>query len=49
LTDDLLVKLVVTVIVLSGLLVWQISESSHRPDCQNCATDISASRKPAAK
>ncbi|WP_156180786.1 hypothetical protein [Bradyrhizobium sp. LTSPM299] len=43
-SDDLLVKLVVTFIVLTGFLVWQASERNHQSVYQNCATDLSARR-----
>jgi hypothetical protein len=45
-SDSILAKLVVTVIVLIGFSIWLASERHHSPGCQdNCPTDISASRK----
>jgi hypothetical protein len=45
-SDSVLAKLVVTVIVLIGFAVWQWSEHNRPPNCgNNCPTDISASRK----
>jgi hypothetical protein len=44
-SDSILAKLVVTVIILIGLTIWLTLEK-HQPGCQNnCPTDISASRK----
>jgi hypothetical protein len=40
-----LAKVVVTIVVLIGFLVWLTSERSHVPSCINRPTDISASRK----
>jgi hypothetical protein len=45
-SDSILAKLVVTVIVLSSFAIWLASEKRQPPGCQNnCPTDISASRK----
>jgi hypothetical protein len=45
-SDSILAKLVVTVIVLIGFAIWLTSEKHQPPGCQNnCPTDISASRK----
>jgi hypothetical protein len=45
-SDSILAKLVVTVIVLGGFALWLASEKHQPPGCRNnCPTDISASRK----
>jgi hypothetical protein len=45
-SDSILAKLVVTVIVLISLALWMAAERREPHDCKiNCATDISASRK----
>jgi hypothetical protein len=43
-SDGLLGRLVVTVVVLIGFTLWAASEKQRAPGCQNnCPTDISAS------
>jgi hypothetical protein len=44
-SENVLAKAVVTIVILSGFLVWRTSERRHVPSCTNCLTDISASRK----
>jgi hypothetical protein len=45
-SDGILAKLVVIVIVLIGLTIWPPWERRQSPGCENnCPTDISASRK----
>jgi hypothetical protein len=40
--ENVLAKAVVTIVILSGFLVWR---RRHVPSCTNCLTDILASRK----
>ena len=45
-TNSGLARLISTVVVLIGLAIWLKSERSQTPHgCQNCPTDISASRR----
>ncbi len=45
-SDSIVAKLVVTVIVLCSFAIWLASEKHQPPGCQkHCPTDISASRK----
>jgi hypothetical protein len=44
-TENVLAKVVVIIVVLIGFLVWRPSERSHVPGCTNCPTDIAASPK----
>jgi hypothetical protein len=45
-SNRLLARLVVTVIVLIGFTMWLASERSQQHGCQtDCPTDISASRR----
>jgi hypothetical protein len=44
--DNILAKLVVTVIVLLGFTIWMAAERRQAHDCKiNCVTDFSASRR----
>jgi hypothetical protein len=44
-SENVLAKAVVTIVILIGFLVWRTSERSNVPSCINCPTDLSASRK----
>jgi hypothetical protein len=45
-SDSLLTRLVVTVVVIISFTLWLSSERNRAPGCRNdCPTDISASRK----
>jgi hypothetical protein len=45
-SDSVLAKLVITVIILIAFALWRSSDRIQPPDCVNgCPTDISASRK----
>jgi hypothetical protein len=46
LSNDILAKLVVTVVVLIAFSFWLAIENAHTAHCQkDCPTDISASRR----
>jgi hypothetical protein len=45
-SDSVLAKVVITVVVLIAFAVWRSSEHIQQPNCgNNCPTDLSASRK----